>query len=85
MNSSVLRGVGLLCILVSLAFLYPGISKPVLTLSGELEKSALAEFGIDMLAGDDPNSQSRQMLTMMSRMMRARLPKCRRMRCCCPR
>jgi hypothetical protein len=62
-----LRLLGAVFVLGSLALLYPGISQPVLTLSGELEKSALADFGIDLLAGEDGNSQAREMLVMMSR------------------
>ena len=69
MNRAVLRLVGLLCVGASLALLWPGISKPVLTLSGELEKSALAEFGINLIAGENPSSQARDMLTMMSRFL----------------
>lgn len=64
-----LRVLGVLCVLASLALLYPGISKPVLTLSGELEKAALADFGIDLLAGESDNGQAREMLTMLSRFM----------------
>ncbi|MEO0436728.1 MAG: paraquat-inducible protein A [Pseudomonadota bacterium] len=63
-----LRALTIVLILISLALLYPGVTQPVLTLSGELEKSALAEFGIDVLAGDG-NGQSRDMLTMMSRFL----------------
>ncbi|MEM6604163.1 MAG: paraquat-inducible protein A [Pseudomonadota bacterium] len=63
-----LRMLGFLSVFGSLALLYPGVTQPVLTLSGELEKSALAEFGIDVLAGEG-NGQSRDMLTMMSRFL----------------
>ena len=56
-------------VLAALALLYPGVTQPVLTLEGELEKSALAEFGIDLLAGDDESGQTHNMLTMMSRML----------------
>jgi hypothetical protein len=52
--------------LVALGLLYPGVTKPVLTLSGEIEKSRLAELGIDLIAGEDADSQSRQVLTMLS-------------------
>lgn len=68
MNSG-LRVFGVICVLASLALLYPGITKPVLTLSGELEKSELADFGIDLIAGESANSQTRDMLNMMSRFM----------------
>ena len=64
-----LRGIGVLCIAASLALLYPGITLPVLTLSGELEKAALADVGIDMIAGETGNTQTRDMLEMMSRFM----------------
>lgn len=67
--STRLRLFGIACILLSLGLLYPGISKPVLTLSGELEKAALANFGIDLIAGDTADSQAREMLTMLSRFM----------------
>lgn len=64
-----LRYLGLVFILLSLGLLYPGITEPVLTLSGELEKSELADFGIDLLAGEDPNSQTRGMLMTMTRFL----------------
>ena len=64
-----LRVLGLVLVLASLALLYPGISQPVLTLSGDLDKSALADFGIDLLAGQDSSGQTRDMLTMLSRFM----------------
>ena len=68
MNGRV-RVLGLLCILGSVLLLYPGITKPVLTLSGELEKAALADFGVDLIAGESDNAQVRDMLTMMTRFM----------------
>ncbi len=64
-----LRVLGIVFIAASLALLYPGITLPVLTLSGELEKAALADVGIDMIAGETGNSQTRDMLEMMSRFM----------------
>lgn len=64
-----LRITGILCIAASLALLYPGITLPVLTLSGELEKAALADAGIEMIAGESGNAQTREMLEMMSRFM----------------
>ncbi|MEO1078485.1 MAG: paraquat-inducible protein A [Pseudomonadota bacterium] len=63
------RALALLCILASVALLYPGISKPVLTLSGELEKAALADFGIDLIVGESDNPQTRDMLEMMTRFL----------------
>ena len=56
----------LVLILVSLALLYPGLTKPVMTLTGTLEKSMIAEMGIDMIAGEDADPQTRQMLSMFS-------------------
>ena len=56
----------LFTIILSLALLYPGVTQPVLTLSGSIEKSELAEIGVDIMAGEGSNSQTRQMLTMLS-------------------
>ncbi len=64
-----LRIFGLLLVGVSLALLYPGISQPVLTLSGELERAELADFGIDLIAGESGSEQTREMLRAMSRFL----------------
>jgi hypothetical protein len=56
-------------ILIALALLYPGVTQPVITLSGTIERSELAELGIDMIAGEGADSQTRQMLTMVSSML----------------
>lgn len=53
-------------IAVSVGLLYPGVTKPVLTLSGTIEKSKIAELGIEMIAGDDADAQTYQMLNMIS-------------------
>ena len=53
-------------ILISLGLLYPGVTQPVMTLTGTLEKSMVAELGIDMIAGEDADPQTRQMLAMFS-------------------
>jgi len=42
------------------------VSQPVLTLTGSIEKSQIAELGIDMIAGEGADAQSRQMLAMIS-------------------
>ena len=55
-----------LLILCACALLYPGITQPVLTLTGTIEKSMIAELGIDLIAGEDADSQTRQMLAMFS-------------------
>lgn len=59
----------LLCIVAALALLYPGIAQPVLTLSGDIQRSDLADFGMDVLAGGETDSQSRQMLHMISQFL----------------
>ncbi len=56
----------LLLIAIALGLLYPGVTQPVLTLTGTIEKSALAELGIEMIAGDGADSQTRQMLGAIS-------------------
>ena len=56
----------LLIIFIALGLLYPGVTQPVLTLSGTIEKSELAELGIEMIAGEGADAQARQMLTMVS-------------------
>ena len=53
-------------IAVALGLLYPGVTQPVLTLSGTVEKSKIAELGIEMISGQGADSQSRQMLTAIS-------------------
>ena len=45
---------GILFMLVALGFLYPGISEPIFSLTGTVDKAALAELGIQSLA-EDPN------------------------------
>ena len=41
----------LVVIMIALGLLYPGVSQPVLTLTGSIEKSQIAELGIDMIVG----------------------------------
>ncbi len=60
------RLLSLALIAIAIGLLYPGITQPVLTLSGTIEKSMIAELGIDMIAGDGADAQTRQMLTMFS-------------------
>ena len=60
------RLLALLLFVIALGLLYPGVTQPVLTLTGTIEKSALAELGIEMLAGDEADSQTRQMLSAIS-------------------
>lgn len=59
----------LLCLLLiaaALGLLYPGVTQPVLTLTGTIEKASLAQLGIEMIAGEEADSQTRQMLTAIS-------------------
>lgn len=56
-------------ITVSVGLLYPGVTQPVLTLTGTLEKSMIAELGIEMIAGEGADGSTRQMLTMISSML----------------
>ncbi|KZX56841.1 hypothetical protein A3709_03410 [Halioglobus sp. HI00S01] len=60
------RLLALAAIVISIALLYPGVTQPVLTLTGTIEKSMIAELGIDLIAGEDADPQSRQMLAMFS-------------------
>lgn len=53
----------LFLMLVSVALLYPGVTQPVLTLTGHIEKSEIATLGMDLLAGDSADDQSRTMLS----------------------
>ena len=61
--------VSLVIIVIALGLLYPGVTEPVLTLSGTIEKSRLAELGIELLAGEGADNQTRQMLSAISRFM----------------
>ena len=56
----------LVLIAIALGLLYPGVTQPVLTLTGTIEKSRLAELGIDMIAGEGADQQTRQMLSAIS-------------------
>lgn len=58
--------VTLAMMLLALALLYPGVTEPVMTVSGTVEKSRIAELGIEMMAGEGADSQTRQMLGAIS-------------------
>jgi hypothetical protein len=51
---------------ISIGLLYPGVTRPVLTLTGSIEKARIAELGIDLIAGEEADSQTRQMLQALS-------------------
>lgn len=57
---------GLILLLVAIVLLYPGVTQPVLTLTGTIEKSEIATLGVNMLAGESDGGQARQMLTAFS-------------------
>ena len=63
------RGLSLLIILVALGLLVPGVTKPVLTLTGTMEQSDLVDLGIDLVIGQNPDQQTRQMVIMMTTML----------------
>ncbi|MGZ9899779.1 paraquat-inducible protein A [Shewanella gaetbuli] len=57
----------ILFIVVSLALLIPGVTQPILTINGTIEKAELVDAGLDMLAENlsaEPNSNARNMLDM---------------------
>ncbi|WP_205743086.1 paraquat-inducible protein A [Halioglobus maricola] len=64
--SPIRRLMALAAIVASIGLLYPGVTQPVMTLTGTIEKSMIADLGIDMIAGEDADAQSRQMLAMFS-------------------
>ncbi|BDF95630.1 MULTISPECIES: paraquat-inducible protein A [Pseudoalteromonas] len=55
-------------ILIALALLIPGVTQPVLSLEGKIDKSKLAQTGIEMLA-DEGDRNTRNMLMMASSML----------------
>ncbi|AQS35398.1 Paraquat-inducible protein A [Shewanella psychrophila] len=61
------RTLPVIVILLSLALLIPGVTLPILNISGSIEKSELAQAGISHLA--DGSGSARDMLTMMSSML----------------
>lgn len=58
-----------LVILVSLGLLVPGVTQPILTLTGNIEKSDISQLGIGMLVGEEGDPQMRQLLTTLSSLM----------------
>lgn len=63
------KALTLALILAALALLYPGVTQPVLTLTGDIEKSRITALGIDLIAGEGADSQTRQMLAMFSALL----------------
>ncbi|TMO05451.1 paraquat-inducible protein A [Pseudoalteromonas sp. S558] len=57
-----------LSIIIAISLLLPGITKPVLTIEGSIDKSKLAQAGIEMLA-EEEDGRTRSMLMMFSNML----------------
>lgn len=55
-----------LLILCACGLLYPGVTQPVMTLTGTIEKSMIADLSIDLIAGEDADSQTRQLLAILA-------------------
>lgn len=55
-------------IVIAIGLLYPGVTQPVLSLGGTVEKSRIAELGIDLVTEQGADSQ-KQMLTAVSRFL----------------
>lgn len=58
----------LILIVLSLLLLIPGLTQPVLTLQGDIDKSKIASTSINMMA-EEGDSSSRRMLNMISNML----------------
>ncbi|XQF89396.1 paraquat-inducible protein A [Pseudoalteromonas espejiana] len=58
----------ILSIVIALGLLFPGITKPVLSIEGNIDKSQLAKAGIEMLA-EEGDGRTRSMLMMFSNML----------------
>lgn len=55
-------------VVIALFLLFPGVTKPVLTIEGSIDKSKLAQAGIEMLA-EEGDGRTRSMLMMFSNML----------------
>ncbi|RLA38244.1 MAG: paraquat-inducible protein A [Gammaproteobacteria bacterium] len=53
-------------IIIAMALLYPGLTRPVLTLTGTIDKADMVEIGIDLLAGEEEGTRKRQLVTGLS-------------------
>ena len=54
------------CVAIAFALLYPGVTQPVLSLSGTVEKSRIVGVGIDLVTEQGTQAQGRQALTMLA-------------------
>ena len=64
-----LRIATLASVVLSLALLIPGVTQPVVTLTGTMDKSDLVDLGIDLAAGENASAGRRQMITALSSML----------------
>jgi hypothetical protein len=60
------KPIALLLIAIAIGLLYLGVTQPVLTLSGTVEKSRIVEIGIELATEQGAASQTGQMLTALS-------------------
>lgn len=66
------QAVSIIVIVLSLALLIPGVTQPILSIQGSIEKTALRDAGLDMVAqqmGEDSQSSARGMLSMVTGML----------------
>ena len=56
-------------IVLALGLLIPGVTQPVLTLTGTMDKAELVELGIDLASGENASAGRRQMISGLSRML----------------
>ena len=56
-------------IAIAICLLVPGVTQPVLTLSGSVEKSKIAELGIELVTEQGVNMQTGRLLTAVSRFL----------------
>ena len=58
-----------LSIVIALGLLVPGVTQPVLTLTGTMDKSELVELGIDLASGENASAGRRQMISGFANML----------------
>jgi hypothetical protein len=63
------RWLTLAIMVMALALLVPGVTQPVLTLSGTIERADLVDMGIDTLLSDNEDPRARQMVMSIARML----------------
>jgi len=63
------RWLTLAIMVIALALLVPGVTQPVLTLSGTIERSDLVDLGIDTMLANNEDPRARQMVLSIARML----------------